>query len=571
MENKKNRNYNIFFNTHTVSGIVISLGLFVIFFCGAFALFMENIDHWETNEKNGAVIEPIDYQRVLDKVEEKGYDMHGRTFSISSHQDHINVFSRPLSDSSLVKSALAILPDSVAQGNISLELDIKTLEDYDESKEVKAHLGDFIYGLHYFRPIPVIGQYLSGLVALFFLFAIITGLIVHWEKIRSNFFTFRLKSSVKNLWTDAHTALGVIGLPFQLMYAVTGAIFGLTILIFMPYAMVLFGGDQIAMFEKVYPDPALKQYEVKGYIEQSNGVNTFAERTLSSIPDENVEEVFVSVSNYQDQNAHFAITVRTNLKSGFFNHIQDVYHIQGGEVVHHKEASSAPAYSVAVVEFIHRIHFADYGNYFVKLLYFLTALLTCFMIMSGVMIWLKARDKIAYKHKKKFNQRVGQIYVGASMGLFPGIALLFLLIKIYPSGMENRFDQITWIFAAFWLAYTIYSLFAKNYTRITRHALWLAGILGIAIPVANGITTGLWLWKSFGEGYIDTFFIDLSWLLIALISLTIVSRIKDKISEQEIAIEGVQIKEKKKGEASMPKVQKQEPVLAIKTSDKYTS
>ena len=42
-----NRNYNVFFNTHTVSGIVISIALYVIFFAGAFALFKGEIQIWE--------------------------------------------------------------------------------------------------------------------------------------------------------------------------------------------------------------------------------------------------------------------------------------------------------------------------------------------------------------------------------------------------------------------------------------------------------------------------------------------------------------------------------------------
>lgn len=69
------------------------------------------------------------------------------------------------------------------------------------------------------------GYYLSGFVAFFFLFAILTGIIVHWKKIVSNFYLFRPMAKLKTLWTDAHTALGVIGFPFQFVYAVTGAFF----------------------------------------------------------------------------------------------------------------------------------------------------------------------------------------------------------------------------------------------------------------------------------------------------------------------------------------------------------
>ncbi len=41
------RNYNVLFHTHTVSGITISVLLYVIFFAGAFALFKDEITAWE--------------------------------------------------------------------------------------------------------------------------------------------------------------------------------------------------------------------------------------------------------------------------------------------------------------------------------------------------------------------------------------------------------------------------------------------------------------------------------------------------------------------------------------------
>ena len=42
----RRRLHNVFFNTHTISGIVISVALYVIFLAGAFALFQNNINNW---------------------------------------------------------------------------------------------------------------------------------------------------------------------------------------------------------------------------------------------------------------------------------------------------------------------------------------------------------------------------------------------------------------------------------------------------------------------------------------------------------------------------------------------
>ena len=43
--------------------------------------------------------------------------------------------------------------------------------------------------------------------------------------------------------------------------------------------------------------------------------------------------------------------------------------------------------------------------------------------------------------------------------------------------------------------------------------------MGLSIPVINGGVTGLWFWKSYGLGYADSFFVDVSWLMLGGISL----------------------------------------------------
>nr|BFF40080.1 hypothetical protein BACY1_18850 [Tenacibaculum mesophilum] len=44
------RVYNIMFHTHTISGIVISAALYVIFFTGSISFLRDEIIAWERNE-----------------------------------------------------------------------------------------------------------------------------------------------------------------------------------------------------------------------------------------------------------------------------------------------------------------------------------------------------------------------------------------------------------------------------------------------------------------------------------------------------------------------------------------
>ncbi|MEM9834442.1 MAG: PepSY-associated TM helix domain-containing protein, partial [Bacteroidota bacterium] len=84
---KNKRDYNVFFNTHTVSGIVISVGLFVIFLAGAFALFLDEINHWQEAKQRAEYRTDVDYDRVLSIVEEEGYNLEGRNMFISYREN----------------------------------------------------------------------------------------------------------------------------------------------------------------------------------------------------------------------------------------------------------------------------------------------------------------------------------------------------------------------------------------------------------------------------------------------------------------------------------------------------
>ena len=400
----------------------------------------------------------------------------------------------------------------------SLRIDPKTYEVIEKDAGFGFDsLGNFLYKLHYFGQIPNLGMMLSALVSLFFLFAIVTGTIVHWGKIISNFYTFRLKSSLKNLWTDGHTALGIIGLPFQFMYALTGAFFGLALFIFLPTMTLVYDGDQEAMTRDVFPGRA--SYEVLGKpMKERANINDLVNTTLQEFGRDNIENLQVMISAFNDQNSHMAVNVFKSEKNKLIGYGYNTYRLSDGEIVMSKRIGEN-SYNDGFVMAFFNLHFANFGGYFLKAIYFLLTLITCLVILSGVMIWLEARDNKRYEAKRKFNTNVGAIYLGASLGLLPAIALFFCLTKIFPSEMDGRFSTMSTIFFLFWLAYTVYAFFIKDYHKINKHALILTGIMGLLIPVFNGLHSGLWLWKSLSMGFVDSFFIDMSWLILGAIAL----------------------------------------------------
>lgn len=387
--------------------------------------------------------------------------------------------------------------------------------EVQDIREPKTTISDTIYFLHYFRQIPVVGLYISGLVALFFLFAIVTGVLVHWRILLTKMYAFVKEGKWKVIWTNAHTVLGVIGLPFQIIYAVTGAFFGLLLLILIPAAFLLYGGDQEKLLNKVNPAAALKVDE-NALPAEHYSLTELAAQVKADYPGYYINNVLVrnygkedalafwNLDNHQDIHARGSLTM----------------HLKDGVVL--EEYSIIPEkanYSYSIINFIFKLHFGNFGGYTLRVIYFVLSMITCFMIISGVLIWRTARDNMKYTLKQRiFHHRVTKWYLAICLSMFPAFAILFLANKFVPIDMGGRVTLVNQVFFLSWLGLTVLGLFWKNYSAQNRNYLILGGELSMLIPIANGITTGGWIWDMWNT-YHWVAYIDLFWLLAGVSSL----------------------------------------------------
>ncbi|MDX6190659.1 PepSY-associated TM helix domain-containing protein [Flavobacterium sp. Fl-318] len=522
-----NRNYNIYFHTHTVSGIVISVVLFVIFFAGSFSFFKSEINNWERGETVAIhKKEQINYDTTFDSIN-KNYTLAGRDVSLSVSPHERRVFIR-----------MEGTKDTVAANKLKDTLEVAKLKSghyfYLNTKNFKAQtydesysIGEFLYRLHFLAQVPYpVGYYLSGFVALFFLFAIITGVLLHWNKIVSNFYIFRPKEKLKTLWTDAHTALGMIGLPFQFVYAVTGAFFMIKLLIVAPSVMALYKGDQNKLYSDLeYNNPEFKFENKK--LATPFSINEFVEKTKSSWKDFEITEV--QIQNYGDTNMHIIVDGKIPHDKKFTAFGKIIYKVADGKIIAKKNPETDNKYLDGVKNVLYRVHFGDYGGYALKIISFVLGIITCFVIISGVMIWLVARDKKNMPEKKRrFNNSVVRIYLAVCLSMYPVTAFIFIANKVfYPLSRANIYS----VYFITWLLLTIFFLLKKDINFTNKWCLISGSILGFLIPIANGICTGNWFWKTFVNDQIQIFFIDIFWIVLAAITLYVSFKLKKVKSE----------------------------------------
>ena len=509
----KNRTYNIIFHTHTVSGIVISVVLYIIFFAGSFSFFRDEIVNWERNQSVEITDDiQLDFDETLDSLHKK-YNLNGRDIELKKYYIEQRVaVSMSASKDTLNSEKL--------EGAKFFYIDTKNKTEHTYNNSYT--LGEFLYRLHFLAQIYYpIGYYLAGFVAIFFLFAIITGVIIHWKKMIANFYVFRPLAKLKTMWTDAHTALGLIGLPFQFVYAVTGAFFMIKLLLVAPSVFVLYDGDSAQLYEDLeYTHP---QYQFNNKTISSDfSVNSYVETTKKLWNDFNVIEIHVF--NYKDENMHVLVNGHIDYTSKFNGVGEAIFNVKTGEIVSKKNPITETSYLDGVKNVLFRIHYGDYGGIPLKLISFILGLVSCFVIISGVMIWLIARDKKNVPDKKRrFNERVVRIYLAICLSMYPITALSFIAVKVYQPTSSSFIYNFYFIG---WLLLTLFFIIKKDFHFINKYTLLSGSIIGFFIPVSNGIMTGNWFWNSFSNQLFQLLFIDVFWLVLASLTLWISLKLK---------------------------------------------
>jgi len=533
-----NRKYNIYFHTHTISGIFICAILFVIFFAGSYSFFKKEISAWQANSSYVShEKDVVRYDKLLDSLNQQ-YNLTGRDISFFFQEKTFDTYvdMSASKDSTLFPKKKPEVKKEKGRGRRRegdgqyfkynfIKRDSKT---YEQSYD----MGEFLYRLHFLaqlNQVPIrlgfaFGYMIAGLVAFLFLFALITGLMLHWDKIVSNFFVFRPWSKAKTVWTDAHTALGVIGFPYQFIYAVTGIVLIFNTVLITPFTYIFYDGKSDKIFQDLdYSDAREYTY---GYsrLTKNIDVQSYVDRTRKIWGDPFIQRLIIK--NYGDTSMHIMVEGTANKKDNFSGTGRVIYRVQDDKIIYQKSPIDNVTYIDRVKSIIYRLHFGDYGGYALKIVYFILGVMGCVVIISGILIWLVGRDKDSIPiHKRKFNFWLANIFMASCMSMFPVTALTFIAVKV-----NNAVDQ-TFIYHFYfyaWLIFSVYYIIRRNLKRTNQETVLLGSIFSLLIPVANGVYSGNWIWKTYAAGASDIMIFDLFSLSLALVGFYSFYKMKQK-------------------------------------------
>lgn len=521
-------------NAHAWVGLIISTILFIIFFAGSLSLFREDIISWERDPyfTTSDDIESFSIDEVISQV--------AQDYNVNTH----GYFVLQMPTAEQPSTNIYFEEKIVAKGNLGDEHDGQLEDRVDD--HIDKHLiispsgkvlgdgnafdwGNFLYQLHYNLHIPEVGLYFVGVVTLFFFVALLSGVVIHWRKIISKFFQYR-KDGKKDKLLDAHNLIGVMGLPFHIMYAFSGLVFNLLIVYQISYAVVLYGGDQGKLFKAAGV--------VDVHIEETNivlpvqGLDKLLLTAKSSLGEVDISRM--SIDHFGDESA--SVTFRGDDKSQFSTRKEVTYHIASGRELYltKNNYDNDIRGGLAVIA---SLHFGDFAGYSLRILFFILGIGTCYIILTGNLMWLQKRANLRSEKQNKFGiQLVKAMTTGGFIGAVFATAIGFICARALPIELVGRSDLISQIFFLCLAASILTSLAIKAQQQFSAVFLKITAISLALIPVLDWLMLPQNIVVMLKAGHFDVLIVEVMLLSLALCCWLISSKLvisTEQIEEQE--------------------------------------
>lgn len=508
-------------NAHAWVGLIISTILFIIFFAGSLSLFLPDINAWEKNPHftTGTYNNDFPLDKTIAQVS-KDFNVHTHGYFIlsmpSKEQPIANLyFEEELPEDKHLDKHLLLSPDGKLLGDG---------EAFD--------WGNFLYQLHYNLHIPTVGLYFVGIVTLFFFVALLSGVVIHWRKILNKFFQYR-KDGKKDKLLDAHNLIGVMGLPFHIMYAFSGLVFNLLIIYQISYAVVLYGGDESKLFAAAgVVDVHLDETKIQVPVV---GLDELFVKAKASLGEVKLNRV--SIDHFGDESA--SVTFVGMDHSQFSTKKEVTYHIASGRELYltknNYDNDLRGGLSV-----ISSLHFGDFAGYSLRILFFILGIGTCYIILTGNLMWLQKKTNLRAEKQNKIGLRlVYAMTTGGFIGTIFATAVGFICARIIAIDYVGRSDLIGYIFFGCLFIAILVSLslsfqlqaqkrFAAIFLKITAILLVMTPVLDWFF-VAQGITAMLKL------GYYHVIVVEVMLLSLALCCWLVATKLFSiKVEETEL-------------------------------------
>ncbi len=465
---------------HTWTGLLVGWLLLLIFMAGTASYYREEISRWMRPElPRSTVSSEVAAERALTFLQHKAPQAESWNVTLPDPRNPaMRMFWR--NPESMVKPPVEGEKRRRGGGRFGDATVDPGTGDEVAARETRG--GDFFYRLHFdLHYIPVYwARYLVGFCAMFMLVAIITGVITH-KKIFKDFFTFRKDKGLRS-WLDFHNVSAVMALPYHAMITYTGIV--TLMFMYLPWGVnVAYPKDEDAFFSEAFARLA--------------DIDTPSEGRAAALP---IQQL-LDAARAEWKGAQ--VGGFTLYHPGAANAVIDVYQRDGkrlsvdtpslrydavsGALIEASPLSGGATQTRGVMYGLHLARFADWG---LRALFFVSGLIGCLMVASGVVLWaVKERPKHAKSGKIGFGLRlVDALNIGAVAGLPIAFAAYFWGNRLLPVQMAERADAEVNVFFYAWAA-ALLAAFIWPKRLMWAWQLYLGAGMFLLIPVINALTT----------------------------------------------------------------------------------
>jgi uncharacterized iron-regulated membrane protein len=479
-----------FLSLHTWMGLLAGMALFIAFYAGAITVFSHEIGDW--NRSGTAAVAPSDpvarTQSLLDDLLKKHPEAAESIYLVlpGEHgpQPSAYWFEAATGESRrfMLDDDKALHEDTFGHGFI-----------------------EYIYDLHFTAGLPKpFGTYLFGVVCLLYGLALVSGVVIYAPGLLKNLFALRLGRNLKRLWQDSHNAIGMLSLPFHLVFAWSGAVLALGLLLLAPFQALVYGDKLQKLLERdFYGAPQVAAAHVA---RPTLPLDTLLQRGQAALPELAIEGI--SLVNVGDANAR--ATLYGEVEQRRLNQLGSVtLDATNGEVIS-TVAPKTMTPGMAFLRGLQALHFGSYGHDAVKWLYFVLGLAGAFLFYSGNLLWIETRRKRRQAEQPLRTRVMAALTLGVCLGCVAGVSAVFIAGALAPQAAAAPVYLTVFFASLLWAC-------LRQPARAGHELLWLCALLTAAIPLADWIGSGEQLFAAAWHGHWHRFFVDAVAVLLALV------------------------------------------------------
>lgn len=345
---------------------------------------------------------------------------------------------------------------------------------------------------------------IMGAIALLYMIAIISGLIVLLPSLVSDLFAVRVGKNVKRMWLDVHNVLGLFSLPFHIIMALTAVVFAFHDQFYGAQGMI-FGGAERSR-------PSLSA-PAEGPPPVSLTPAQIIERVRQQAPGFTPETLVYGEGRgglpslrVQGGDARYGVRAPTYGMAGID---PQTGAIKGTDYM----PSMQDGWSATVTSFF-ALHFGNFGGTTIRWAYFLLGMAGAFLFYTGNLLWVESRRKKERKagavEQTRATRILGALTVGVPLGCMAGISVTLAAAKLLGPGASYGLHSA--IYYGIFLALVGWALVRGAARSGFELSLAGAGAM-LCIPLASLVAGRLWYDSA------SLALVDLTAILLALLLL----------------------------------------------------